>query len=365
MSFFSPTVILKHFQEYLPRLTDLFSDSVAVSAEIIAGSPQILRVTELAHGLTVNKQIVFSDGLIDNKILNVQLFSDPAGDVLRITTSEDHDLTLGYTGQITLSGFTDSGLNNSFTLISVPSRNTFEIEYSILPTLTGSEVLREEREIGINGIFTVNMVIDVDTYEIDLTGKPVFYPGTVPVLNRIKSMRMSISIDSERANASYTKQTDPNKLWLYVVMGDATASKDRRTKTDATNDVTAQNPTDVLMINTFSILVFFPTHNQTLGGDASQKAWEEIYLYMLAVGSGANFESFGRYDSLTTLISHGPSSYNNGYYVHAYVFEYNNRYTQEQSFLTQFIESRAFRDDKISLLEIAEDSNINLDETQT
>ncbi len=365
MSFFSPTAILNHFQEYLPRLTGLFSDSVAVSAEIVTGTPQVLSVVEPAHGLSVGKVVVFADGKIDNKISNVQLFADPAGDILRFTTTSSHDLTLDYSGQILLNGFTDTNLNGLFTLVGVPSRTTFEIAYSTLPTLNGNEVLREDWEIGINGVFKIDRVVDVDTYEIDLTGKPIYYPGTVPVLVRVTSMRMSVSLDADRANAGYTKETDPDKLWLYVVMGDATASKNRSIKTDAVNDVTSQNTSDVLMINTFSILVFFPTHKETLGGGASQRAWEEIYLYMLAVGSGAKFESFGRYDSLTTLIFHGSSIYNNGYYVHAYVFEYNNKYTQEQGFLTNFIESRAFRDDKISLFEISDGSELDLDETQT
>lgn len=365
MAFFSPTAILEHFREYLPRLTDLFSVSVSVGAEIVTGTPQILRVTETNHGLAVNKQVLFADGKIDNKITAVQLFSDPSGDVLRFTTASDHDLTLGYSGQVQLAGFTDQGLNNLFTLVDVPSRNIFEIEYSTLPTLNGSEVIRQDWELGINGVFSIDRVIDVNIYEIDLTDKPIFDPGTVPILNRIKSLRMSVALDAERANAGYTKEPDSNKLWLYVVMGDATASKDRRIKTDAVNDITPQNPADVLMINTFSILVFFPTHNETLGGGASQRAWEEVYLYMLAVGAGATFESFGRYDSLTTLISHGSSTYNNGYYVHAYVFEYNNKYTQEQGYLTNFIQSRAFRDDKISLLKIADGSTLDLDGNAT
>lgn len=366
MAFFSPASILTHFQTYLPRVTDKFSTNVSVSAEIADGDPQVLAVNETSHGLTEGTNVLFRDGVINNNIIGVQLFTDTAGNVLRFTTQTGHDLTQDYnTESVTLSGFTDTGLNGTFSVIAVPSRTTFEIEYDTLPTLTGSEVLTEEWELGLNGVFEVSTVVDADNYTIDLTGYPEFTPGDVPVLTRVTELRMSVALDAERANASYTKQSDDDSLWLYIVMGDATASKSRDSRSDAVNNVNSQNVTRVTFVNTFSVLVFFPTSNQTLGGTASTQAWDEILRIMLKVGSSAKFDTFDVYDSLTTMTGHGSSQYLNGYYVHAYEFEYNYQTTNEEGFNTNFPETRAFRDIGLDLFTIAEGSTINLDEEVT
>jgi hypothetical protein len=364
MAFFSPTVILNHLQKYFPRVTDLFSNNIVVLGEIVTGTPQILRITEATHGLSVGTDVSLINARIDNKITAVQQFIDGDEKVLRFTTENGHDLTLNYSAPIQLSGFTDAGLNNTFNLVDVPNRTTFEIAYDTLPTLTGGEVLREFWEVGINGIFKVARVINPSTYEIDLDNSPTFPLGVLPSLERVGELRMSVAIDAERVRASYTK-SPADKLWLYVIMGDSTASKDRNTKTDATQNLTSQNTSRILMINTFSIMVVFPTENQTLGGAAVQMAWETILQYMIAVMAGVQFDDFEEYSSLSTLIDHGSSLYNNAFYAHSYTFEYNYQYTQEETFLTKFIESRAFRNDSISLTESSEDSDIDLDNEPT
>lgn len=362
MSFFSPAALLLHFQEFIPKLTDKFSDNALVTGEIIDGDPQILRVTDNNHGLTEGKKIVFVDGKISNPITAVQLFADPSGNVLRFTTESDHDLTKGYTASVELSGFTDSGLNGEFALVDVPNRKTFEIEYPTLPILNGNEALEEIWEVGVNGLLTISNVIDVNTYEISLDGKPNFTPGTLPQLKRASNMRMEVAVDAERASAVYNAEKDPDKLWLFVIMGNSTANKDRNLQSDAVQANTAQNDGRVLMINTFSVNVYFPTIQQKSGANASEQAWNEILTLMLYVGSGLRFDDFGNTRYLTTMIDHGSALYNNAYYSHSYTYEYNYEVTLEQSKLYQFVESRAFRDNGLSFNELSSGSNLDLDE---
>lgn len=361
-TFFSPAYLLQHFIEYLPRLSDRFSDSATVTAEIVAGVPQVLRVTDIAHNLTVGRQVVFTDTKIDNSITNVELIVDPiGGDVLRFTTALEHDLTLNYTKQIELSGFTDPQFNGLFTLVNVPSRNLFEVSGDTEPVLNGNEVLREKWEVGLDGIFTIDRLIDDDTYEIDLINKPEFAPQTIPNIRRVTDFRMSVAVDAERAAAYYTKQETSDSLYLFIIMGDAAASKNRTLSSDANQTNTAQNPSRILMINTFDVLVFFPTHNETLGANASNLAWDEVLKLMLTTGAGIRFDDFGNTRYLTSLVDHGTAIYNNAYYGHVYTFEYNYEITQEENFLTQFITSRAFRDDAISFSDIQDGSNLDLD----
>jgi len=361
-TFFSPNDILLHLQTYIPRLSDRFSDNAIVTAVIVDGTPQILRITDTAHGLSAGRQVALVDGKIDNPITAV---SDNGDGTIRFTTENEHDLTLDYTLTVELSGFDDSAFNAEFALTAVPSRTTFEVKASSLPVLSGSEVLRESWELGINGLFAIDRIVDANTYEIDLTDKPYFTPQTIPQLKRASNFRMGVTVDALRAKSIYTKQADNTKLWLYVIMGDSTASKDRTIKSDATQTNTAQNPARVLMINTFTLLVVYPTSGELAGAEAVQLSWHENLILMLAAVAGIKFDDFGNTFYRTTLIDHGTSVYDNATYSHAYTFEYNYEVTQDEQFITQFIESRAFRDDALSFNELQEGSTISLDEEET
>ncbi len=356
-TFYSPEAILNHLMQYLPRLTDRFSDNSTVTGEIVAGDPQVLKITDNAHGLSADDKIVLIDGKIDNDITAVQ---DNGDGTLRFTTAEPHDLTQDYTGTIELSGFTDSGLNTEFTLVAVPSRTLFEITYGTLPTLNGNEVLREDWEIGINGLFIIDRVIDTDTYEIDLTGKPPFTPQTVPVLKRAKDFNISICVTADRASEIY-QQAGTGKNWIYIIMGVSNIAKDRNISSDPVQLNTAATESRPINMNNFSLNVYFDTTNDLAGAEASQLAFQDIYVILLAVVSGIKFDDFNESNYITTLINHEPDLYTKSFYSHMYTFEYNFEITQEEQFLTQFIASRAFRDSGLSFNEQQTGSEIDLD----
>ena len=358
-TFYSPVAILNHLQEFLPRLTDRFSSNATVTGEIVAGTPQVLKITDTGHGLSAGDQVVLIDGKIDNAITAVV---DNGDGSLRFTTAEPHDLTENYTETVELAGFTDSGLNNEFTLFSVPSRNLFEIEYPTSPTLNGNEVLRELYELGINGLFTIDRIVNTDIYEIDLTDKPTFTPQIVPTLKRAKDFNISICVTADRASQLY-EDAGSGKNWIYIIMGPSNVSKDRNLKSDAVMTVSAATEARPLNMNNFSLNVYFDTKNDIGGAVASQLAWQDIYQILLAVCSGIKFDDFGNTNYLTVLINHEPDTYTKTYYSHMYTFEYNYEITQDQQFLQKFIESHAFRDSVLSFNEQQEGSEIPLDET--
>lgn len=360
----SPFLILKHLQEYLPSLTDAFSDNIDIAGTIIDGDPQILRIVDNGHGLSTGQSVVLINSRLDNLITNVEQFQEDDGDILRFTTGLPHDLTFDYNdntddGKVELRNFTDSQFNGFFELSAVPSRTTFEIKKDNLPILNGSEALREQWEVGIDGIFPVT-VIDANTYEITLTGKPEFTPIVVPQLQKAINFDMHVVADIDRANAIYTPKND-NDLSLFVIMNDMAASKDRNIESDATQSNTTQNPSRILNINTFTIVVFFPTINSTSGGAASQKAWDDILVVIMAAMAGVRFSDFDNTSYITTMIGHGSTVYNNAYYGHGYDFEYCYEVTNSQSFVENFIKSRAFRDNGLSFTPLEEGSTIDLD----
>jgi len=356
-TFYSPVAIQEHLMKYLPRLTSRFSDNAAVSAEIVAGDPQVLRITDNSHGLDVDDQIILVDGLIDNVITNVVDNNDGS---FRFTTAEEHDLTQDYTTEIELAGFTDSQFNGKFPLLAVPSRNLFEIELPSLPALTGDPVLREDREIGINGNFKITTIIDTDIYEIELTGKPFFTPQTIPILIRAKDFNIDIVANAERATDKY--QTDgAGKNWIFIIMGVSNISKDQDITSDAIQQNGAGTESRPLNMNNFSLNVYIDTTKDIGGAEAIQLAYEEIYQILLAVCSGIRFDDFGESRYLTTLINHELDLYKKSFYSHMYTFEYNFEITQEEQFLTKFIESRRFNDSDLSFSEQQDGSTQDLD----
>lgn len=349
---FSPELILKHIMTYLPRLTDLFNTNVNVSGQIIAGSPQILRINYDNHGFDVGKGIVLANALIDNSIIAKTFYPDD--DILRLTTNKTHDLTFAYEdnlneGKIELRGFTDSNLNGFHELIAVASSTVFDISYTSDITLNGNEVLREIREIGIEGIFEVSNVIDVNNFEVELTGLPEFDILPIPQLQLSYNYNMEIVADIDRAEQLYTKNTSNS---LFVIMENCIASKDQRIDSDSIALPTVQNLQRQRTLNDFSIVVFLPTKNDLSGSKAVQLCWTDIFTYMLNTMTGVKFEDFDNSQFLTVFKEHGQTRYNNAYYGHAYTFEYSFDIQESESFIAKFPRTVAFRRVDVSYQEL-------------
>ncbi len=363
---YSPQLILSHLQEYLPQLTDAFTNETAVNAGIKAGSPQVLRIVYNSHTYNIGDSIILAGSKLDNGINNVQQFFEDGTSILRFTTNVKHDLTEDYDenltdGKVELTGFTDSGLNDFFTLYAVPSSTTFEIEYPTLPTLNGNETLREIRELGVNGTFEVTDVPDANTIDIDLVDRPEFDIKDVPNLKVIDSYRIMIVADWNRAKELYTKQSIDD-LYLFIIMEDVDISKERRLENDAAASNTAQNELRVKNICRFTLDVVIPTQNAVDGSQAVQLAYDELYTILLAVMAGAPLGSDENSKYISTLTSHGPvEDFNAAYYAHGYSFEYIFEYTFENTFIGVFGNTTAFRRINISFADKQDGSNIILE----
>jgi hypothetical protein len=364
---YSPEAILNHLKIYLPLVTDLFTDKTQVVGNIVAGSPQILRITRANHGKSVGNTVKFADSKLDNGINAVSDFVDNGNIILRFTTNVAHDLTMNYDDNLTdglleLRGFTDSSLNGFFDLYDVPSSTIFEIIATVVPTLNGNEVLRENRQYGVNESYIISDVPDANTYDVELTGLPTFDTKEVYNLYEVDNYRMSIISTWERAQEIYTKQ-DPADLWLYLIMENVILSKDRRTESDAVNTNTTQNVLRNRYIGQFSLNVVIPTPQELAAVEAVQISYDEVYLALLAVMSGVKIETFET-NFLTTMISHGMVRYNHAYYAHNYTFEQTYDATYEDQFVAQFQKTVAFRRINISFADKQDGSNIILDEEE-
>lgn len=366
MALFSPNTILRHIREYLPRVTSLFSEQPAVAGTIIAGDPQTLRITELAHGRIAGATIDLLNVVIPNDITAAAEFEDTDGTRgLRFTTNADHDLVADYTegSTVVLQGFTNSVLNDTFDIYGVPSRTTFEIVTAeAVPTLTGSEELLETWELGPQGFREIDTVVDVDTYDVLLTGLPTFQAGVLESISVVTEWRISVVQDIQRVNEMYTKQA-PTVDWLYLIMEEAITSKDWKANSDAVATNTGQSENRLKILNNFSLVSIIPTAGQITAEDAIQAAWTTILTALWSVLYDFTFEGFDLGEYAVAPTGHGSTQYNRAYYGHAYAFQFVYEINGEIGFHVSIPETRAFRDGELNLLEPADGSTVDIDET--
>jgi hypothetical protein len=295
--------------------------------------------------------VTITDSKIDNGINAVSAFTDGAITGLRFTTNAAHDITMGYTDQIELRGFTNTALNGLFDIYGVPSRTTFEIVFATVPTLNGSEVLREDREIGLNGRHLITKIVDINTFQIALTGLPTFDLLAVPIIKLAKGFRMQVASDWNRAKNLYTDQTLP---YLFVIMDDAKVSKDRAISNDATSVNNPQTALRLRIINKFAIDVIIPTKDDMSGSLASETCWTTILAMILNVMYGKKLQTMETTEFLVGFVDHGSLEYNTAFYGHGYSFEYVYDITSIDSFAENFMKTINLNNIDISGLVVQE-----------
>ena len=350
---YAPREILNHIKEWIPKYNNLFTDETSVNAEIISGSPQVLRVT-YNNIYSAGVKVSFIDALIDNGINSVTLLNG----ILTFTTNKDHDLTIDY-NTVNLFNFTDSQFNGEFEIYNIPTKNMFEIELDTLPVLNGNEVLRENWEIGLNDVFEITSATST-SFDIELTGFPEFDIKPIPQLKLIDNYRMKIVSDFKRAEEIYTKQ-QIDKCWLFLIMEDVSVSKDRNVTGDMNYSNSTGSEQRITNIGRYSIVVVIPTAAELTAQSAVQLCYTDIYDSILKSLSGMIFADDDSTQITNTLIGHGSTVYNRAYYGHAYTFEQVYDYNFENTYTVTGIKSRAFRRINISFAELQDGSYLNLE----
>lgn len=342
-----PSQIISHIQRNIWRFTDAFSVELTVNSQSVIDARTIQIVTDSAHGLAAGKSIICKNGLIENAITAV----DAVGDNLEFTTAYIHDLTNtdGPLDEVNLllSGFTDSSLNDSFNIQTITAENKFQIINPLagLPTLTGSELLLENRPLGVTGLFEIVSVIDAVTFNVEI---PDYFPDIpltgVREIEVVKGFRVAGVESPERADQIYTEQ-NASDMWLFLVMGDTEASKDRHTLSDAVMDSTYQDDMRQKFLQNFDTHVYIPTSTELSGIKAQELAYGEIFNSILYTMFGTLFEDENsRQNLLTVSQGHGPGLYNTAYYTHIYSWQQPTQITFDVGIQGKVFEDVAFRE---------------------
>lgn len=328
--------IVNQLRILLPKYTDSLSTLLPISS-ITATSTVATITTSSAHGLTTGRAVTLANVAINTAIDGVS----KSGLLFTFTTSAAHDLTQGWAEHetVTLDGFTDSSWNSSFTLMSVPNRNTFVVQSdNTLPTLNGNEVLEEIRDDGANGQYSATVV---SATVFTISGD--FLAGTYTGGTVNSGVRVAGSVTLERAIEQYTEQSLTD-LWFIVVPNDAEVSKDRHSFSDATATRGTGDDIRVRLIDGFTINIFVNTSTDMTGTDAIDLARHTLLQPILRSVYGTKFDTGLAEDADFRVVptSHGIGVYEKAYLVYTYAFEFVVELTIDDS-VTEG-DTRAFRD---------------------
>jgi len=230
--------IVLALQANIPVLTDDFTKSVVINSVAVAGTT-VTVTTAAAHGLTTGKAVNILNVITPITIASI----DRVETVATIVTNQDHDFTLsdrekgkGIDKQVVISGATEAEFNGSFKLLNVINRKTIEVEVADAGPVsaTGSPILENGINplYGYNGFFVVTGSATTTTFTYELS-KVLTIDGATDVNSKaVISYRIARVASLDRAVLAYTAQ-DIDKDFLFVVVGDVVANKNRNTQTDA------------------------------------------------------------------------------------------------------------------------------------
>ena len=336
----SKDVILQLYSA-LPEKTDKFTTDVAVSGITFSGLIATA-TTSVDHGLSDGDLVTIQGALAPVNIISM----DRVDTVVTVVTSEDHDLSEGYQTTVEIDEANESEFNGTFSLLTVPNRKTFTFETadSGATFSTGSPVLLDGSAFGYNGLYNVTN-IGTTTFDYTLAGA-VNGDARGAIIASV-GYRISGAISLERALEAYTKQATDD-WWIFVVLGDVTASSDRHVENDAVAVQTGNTAWQQLIIQPFTVLTIAPAI-QTIGARTLRDDAEDIAAALFGSLLGIKFDGgLSTKDQYQTVFaSHGSIEYDTAIYVHQYNFQSQTDITFDDTVGTPF--NVAFRDIELDI----------------
>lgn len=317
--------VIRHMKATIPLLTDDFSDQLAVSSIIVSGTT-VTVITTAAHGLTTGE---FVTVLGAKGVISVTSITQVDG-LATVVTSQNHDVTFHETidtviPKIEISGANESEWNTTFNVdLPPPDRKTIKLNVPDTNTspATGTILLFDNGNRGLNGQQQIT-VTNSTTFTYELANAPAIeaaIPGTVIIQ---KDVRITGSITAERALRAYNAQTDIDKLYAFVVLGDTVASKDRNINSDASATIQAGDDFRQRLLHNLQVLVFVPAVEDNSGARLARDNMQDIRAFLFRSLLNFRFDDglCEREFSGLTFVSDGLLVDNDAFFVHQFSFE--------------------------------------------
>ena len=303
----------------LPQLTNLFTNEVAVTSLSRSGSIMTALCDE-KHDLTAGDAVAISGAV--TQIVVTMTRSEAIGTAVSAT---DHDLTTAIAPTVTFSGATESEFVGTFTVLTIPNRRTitFTMADAGPTTATGSPVI-EGAESALRDYNTTYAVLETPTVSSFTFTEPATTladPSPTSTIVARSKPRVSAGISIERCVDAYTAQAD-GEYWLFVVLADVEASKNRKIGSDAVDNLTHANEFRQQITQPFSVFVFIPVTGELAARLARDQVTDLFPLISRCV-------LFHKFDSGLTVgaqgavqfVSHEIFDYNTAVYVHGFNYQ--------------------------------------------
>lgn len=307
--------IVRQIAGVLPKYTDKFSETLDISAMTKSGTT-VTVTTSTAHGL-VDSSYVIVNGI--KQINTVDTLTQVDG-VATVTCDDAHDLTYGFNQSVTIEGSTN-GYDGTYTIDEVTTNKSaeFTVSDALATPATGTITMIENR-FGYNGRFQIT-VLSTTQFTYDLSEEPLLQPyfddGSVR-----GDVRITGATSKEAIVRNYSRQVQ-DAWWGFVVLGNVSPSKDRKTTTDTTYDY-ANGEYKQQLIHDFSFLVVVPSGNNAVSARPDRDDVEEIRPYLFKSLLGVKFDSGLVSGNKMGVVANGESmfdEFNGAYFIYEFGFQ--------------------------------------------
>ncbi len=261
--------LIRHFQTFLPKFTDLFTDVFDIS-DVSINTTTVTITTATPYSFP-NNGIHIKGILVSFPI--VAFSYDPNTGAARVETAFNNGLANKFNIKtrevtpltVTLTGNSDSSLNGDFKLLDVPNRKIFVFQVPNSPAsivLDGQVINYAGRNplSGVKEITPLTTTTFTFTVPNDLTD---IVPVTTTTMTAEGNIRITGTVNEIRADELYTQKTNggksDDKFWLILVYGSNVTNKSRNILNSAIANTGQGTDARLILLEEFGAVVFAPT----------------------------------------------------------------------------------------------------------
>lgn len=313
--------IIGQLQTVLPQLTDVFTDNVDVASVTRSGTVLTVQCKGVHKG-EVNGLVSLAGSVTPLSVASITR----VGTLLTVVTSTPHDFTYNSDIQdaptFTIEGANESVFNVLHTIKEVLNRKTLTVEVDDSGATSGTGTMTI---LGGASILQGHNL----PYRIQSAPTPtsftVFHPGTTlldPVgdIKARLSPRISGGISIDRVIAAYTEKSRTDYL-LQVILEDVDASRDLKSRSDATSERVLSENFIQRVQTPFSVFLFIPASDDLSARevrDIAQQMWKPLCQALVGKRFGSDLTDIEQ--GAVNFLSHGVQDYTGSVYVHRYSF---------------------------------------------
>lgn len=318
-------------REKLPVIYPSYSTdwNTGTSASV---SSDVMTIATASNIPSVNDEVIIT-GLTYNNAINSVTTNLPALTAI-IVCDGVHEYTEGFSTEVIISGANEAEWNDTFEIVSVPSRYEVQIKINtdISGSPTGSPVAQEINLPRYNSLFTVSAVSGAG-FSVPVINAP---DGTLigsPEYILLNNVNVSSDIDLERIMNAYTKQSI-DKVWIFLIAGATLSSRSREGNTDFDQSFKVGEDRIIHTQENLSVFAIFPTFTKVSAVQYQDMARNDLRQALLNLLVGyVPSSSLCSPSDMIYYVADGVETYNASYYIHRYDFAVNVDITQDDTYV--------------------------------